>query len=66
MAAPPGAARSTSSIQRIGFAGPHVDQLGRDQLDDLGIVDDDNTPDMRNPPAATEGLHQNELPTHHK
>lgn len=28
---------------------------------DLGIVPDDNTPDMRKPPAATEGFA--ELPT---
>ncbi|WP_165609908.1 MULTISPECIES: hypothetical protein [Mycolicibacterium] len=34
---------------------PHVDQLDRDAIDDLGLVEDDNTPDMRTPPAATRG-----------
>lgn len=30
---------------------PNVDQLDRDQLDDLGLVNDDNTPDMRTAPV---------------
>ncbi|MBP2455688.1 hypothetical protein [Mycolicibacterium lutetiense] len=29
---------------------PNVDQLDRDALDDRGLVDDDNTPDMRTAP----------------
>lgn len=45
---------------------PHVDQLDRDALDDLGLVENDNTEDMRKAPAATEAL-RNEPPTssHH-
>lgn len=42
---------------------PHVDQLDRDQLDDLGLVEDDHTPDMRTPPAATEGVLNESAPT---
>lgn len=30
---------------------------------DLGLVEDDNTPDMRKPPAATEGLLNEHTPT---
>lgn len=35
--------------------------LPQSQHADLGIVDDDHTPDMRTPPAATEGF--SEVPT---
>lgn len=35
---------------------PNVDQLARDAIDDLGLVENDHTPDMRTPPAATEGF----------
>lgn len=35
---------------------PNVDQLDRDAIDDLGLIEDDNTPDMRKAPAATEAL----------
>lgn len=34
---------------------PNVDQRDRDALDDLGLIEDDRTPDMRTPPAATRG-----------
>jgi len=30
---------------------------------DLGLIEDDNTEDMRKPPAATEGISESE-PTH--
>lgn len=54
MNAPPGIARTSSSTQRIDFAGPsggntsaeggnqiapHVSQQARDAIDDLGLVD---------------------------
>lgn len=42
---------------------PCVDQLDRDAIDDLGLVPDDNTPDMRKPPAATEGFPSEPTPT---
>lgn len=45
---------------------PNVDQLDRDALDDLGLIEDDNTPDMRKASAATEALqkiHQREVTT---
>lgn len=35
---------------------PNVDQLARDAIDDLGLVDDDNTPDMRKAPVAADAL----------
>ncbi len=76
MAAPPGIAPavepsggSTSaeaSTQRSDPAGPHVDQFGRDQLEDLGLIDDDHTPDMRKAPAATEALRNDNPITHLK
>lgn len=39
-----------------------MDQLDRDAIDDLGLVDNDNTPDMRRAPAATEALRKNDHP----
>lgn len=33
---------------------------------DLGLVDDDHTPDMRKPPAATEGSLSDDHQTHNK
>ena len=48
------------------MTGPHVDQHGRDALDDFGVFDDDDTPDMRKAPAATEALRvQNHPRSHH-
>lgn len=41
---------------------PSIGQIDRDHIEDLGLVDDDRTPDMRKPPAATEGSQMN---THH-
>lgn len=62
MSAPPGSARTFSSTQRIWLAGtgsPSRDQSARDAIDDLGLIQDDNTPDMRKAPAATEALQEN-------
>lgn len=45
---------------------PCVDQLDRDAIDDLGLIEDDHTPDMRKAPAATEalqGIRQREVTT---
>lgn len=42
---------------------PHVSQQARDHLEDLGLVDDDRTPDMRTPPAATRGVLNESAPT---
>lgn len=44
-------------------AHPHTDQFDRDAIEDRGLIDNDNTEDMRRPPAATEGL--SEVPTPH-
>lgn len=33
---------------------PHRDQIARDQIEDLGLVLDDFTPDMRQPTAQPE------------
>lgn len=41
---------------------PNVEQYDRDQLDDLGLIWDDNTEDMRKAPAATEALRKNNPP----
>ncbi|WP_165609049.1 hypothetical protein [Mycolicibacterium fortuitum] len=41
---------------------PNVDQLDRDQLDDLGLVDDDNTPDMRKAPVAADAFRNEPTP----
>jgi hypothetical protein len=41
-----------------------MDQLDRDALEDHNLIEDDNTPDMRKAPAATEAL-QTEPPTSH-
>lgn len=47
------------------MTGPHVDQHDRDAREDLGLIDDDHTPDMRKAPAATEALRKNtHLNTH--
>lgn len=43
---------------------PHVDQLDRDAIDDLGLVEDDQTEDLRESrraPVAASAL-RNELP----
>lgn len=31
---------------------------------DLGLIEDDHTPDMRKAPAATEAFQENRLPTY--
>ncbi|AJR30304.1 hypothetical protein [Mycolicibacterium fortuitum] len=41
---------------------PNVDQLARDAIDDLGLVDDDNTPDMRKAPVAADALRNEPTP----
>lgn len=41
---------------------PHVHQLDRDHLDDFGLIENDHTPDMRKPPAATEGFPNESTP----
>lgn len=45
---------------------PNVDQAARDALDDLGLIDNDNTEEMRKAPVAPDAL-QIEQPTssHH-
>lgn len=43
---------------------PNVDQFDRDQLDDLGLVDDDNTEDLRRAPVAAEALRKNDHHIH--
>ncbi|MGV0746260.1 hypothetical protein [Mycolicibacterium sp. XJ870] len=55
MNTPPGGARTTSTTRRFDPAGtedgswiaPHVSQQARDHLDDLGLVDDDATENLR-------------------
>jgi hypothetical protein len=42
---------------------PHVNEQDRDAVEDLGLIEGDNTPDMRKPPAATRGLQKNDYPT---
>lgn len=67
MCAPPGSARTTSSTRRFDPArtgSPNRDQSARDALDDLGLIDNDNTPDMRKAPAATEALQENHPPSY--
>ena len=48
MGAPPGTART----------GPHIDQFGRDHLDDFGVFNDDHTEVLakRKAPVAAEAL----------
>lgn len=52
MAAPPGIARTqasggSKSAEGGSWIAPHVSQQARDHLDDLGLVENDNTEDMR-------------------
>ena len=42
---------------------PAHNQFDRDQLDDFGLIDNDDTEDMRKPPAATEGSPERTNPT---
>jgi len=44
---------------------PNIDQFDRDQLEDLGLIDDDNTEEMRKAPGATDAL-RNESPRSHQ
>ena len=46
-----------------GVSHPHVRQTDRDAIEDRGLIDGDNTPDMRKGSAATEPL-QFKNPTH--
>ena len=50
MPAPPGVARTTGTARSVDFSGigsPNRDQSARDAIDDLGLVCDDRTEDLR-------------------
>ena len=67
MSAPPGSTRTTGTTRRFDPAStgsPNRDQLARDVIDDLGLIENDNTPDMRRAPAATEALQENNPPSY--
>jgi hypothetical protein len=57
--------RPVAAFRKAEVGLPHVSQEARDQLDDLGLVDDDRTPDMRKAPVAAEALQMNRPSSHH-
>lgn len=56
-----GGSTAPSKTELIGAA--HVRRLPQEDHADLGLIDDDDTPDMRKPPAATEGSCRDDHPT---